>query len=852
MKKWYRSKGVKGILIILMHLALISAAAAGMFFISCFHGDIESMMSPKKYVDTEAFAREVHMESWEILQGLTGKANLEKDGKLDTEKIVDLVEYGDVRSISGEDKSGLAYRLGDLQKWGSEYKESGYYNDTIPYIVVCKKGNGSYDYYTSDEFAALVQSKKLQFVIDSTYESQDQVMSMVLEQLSYGNYTEGHEVRSLVDSKGNVQYVNIWNYTGENYGLNPADEAFHPVGADSLLDLVNNNEEWNGRLSEALDLLYVTLSELPEYISQYNVYDKYSEGNTNIAYLYVNKARKAIYSNNTSFTKYKEVKKYEESIKALGSYVIARPKLSECETSMDTDLDSWKNMLGSMPGEDSRDCYLVLGVDTSFPINDSLAQLKAEYDKYSTLLMPALFAVAIAMAVFLVGLVWLTVIAGRRPEDEELHLHPFDRWFTEVGAGVVIAVYMIPVAIGMSLSAGRSVTAYVVAGGFMGFFTCALFLVGYLSLVRRIKGKLLWKGSLLKWILVHWKTYYKKAKISFAKYTRDWNSTLKITLLFAGFILLQYILTAIFASGGYLIFTLIAILDIAVWLWLIRRALGRQILISGTRRIGEGDLDYKIPTDQLQGEQKMIAEYINRMGEGLDAAVENSLKNERMKTELITNVSHDIKTPLTSIINYVDLLKRENFTDPKIQGYLDVLEAKAQRLKILTEDVVEASKVSTGNITLNMTTLNFTEMIHQVSGEFAERFEKNNLSVVANIPEEPIVIRADGRRMYRVLENIFNNAAKYAMGGTRIYVDLVANKGRAVFNMKNISAQPLNISAEELTERFIRGDLSRSTEGSGLGLSIAKSLTELQGGTFNLYLDGDLFKVMIEFPLGLD
>ena len=244
-----------------------------------------------------------------------------------------------------------------------------------------------------------------------------------------------------------------------------------------------------------------------------------------------------------------------------------------------------------------------------------------------------------------------------------------------------------------------------------------------------------------------------------------------------------------------------------------------------------------------------MADYINHIGEGLDAAVENSLKNERMKTELITNVSHDIKTPLTSIINYIDLLKRENPEDPKIRGYLEVLENKAQRLKVLTEDVVEASKASTGNITLEMTELNFVELINQVIGEFEEKFEERNLQMVVHFDEEEANICADGRRLWRVLENVFGNVSKYAMENTRVYVDMNVNRPNVRLSLKNISAQPLNITADELTERFIRGDISRNTEGSGLGLSIAKDLVQLQGGTFNLYLDGDLFKVTIEFKM---
>lgn len=220
-----------------------------------------------------------------------------------------------------------------------------------------------------------------------------------------------------------------------------------------------------------------------------------------------------------------------------------------------------------------------------------------------------------------------------------------------------------------------------------------------------------------------------------------------------------------------------------------------------------------------------------------------------MKTELITNVSHDIKTPLTSIINYVDLLKRENPQDPKIQGYLEILEEKSLRLKTLTEDVVEASKASTGNISLEMADLNFVELVHQVIGEFEERFQEKNLSMMVHFDQDEAIICADGRRMWRVLENVFGNVAKYAMDNTRVYAEIKVNQPNVTFSLKNISAQPLNISADELTERFIRGDVSRNTEGSGLGLSIAKSLTELQGGEFKLYLDGDLFKVTITFKV---
>ena len=222
-----------------------------------------------------------------------------------------------------------------------------------------------------------------------------------------------------------------------------------------------------------------------------------------------------------------------------------------------------------------------------------------------------------------------------------------------------------------------------------------------------------------------------------------------------------------------------------------------------------------------------------------------------MKADLITNVSHDIKTPLTSIINYVDLIKREDIQDPKIRGYVQVLDEKSQRLKQLTVDLVEASKISSGNISIDLNRINLVELINQTIGEFYEKFEQKGLRPVFKPIENEVFIMADSRHMWRVIENLLNNVFKYALENTRVYMDLITEKNengeQVIFSIKNISANELNINADELTERFIRGDVSRSTEGSGLGLSIAKNLTAAQNGQFKIVLDGDLFKVILIF-----
>ena len=244
-----------------------------------------------------------------------------------------------------------------------------------------------------------------------------------------------------------------------------------------------------------------------------------------------------------------------------------------------------------------------------------------------------------------------------------------------------------------------------------------------------------------------------------------------------------------------------------------------------------------------------MGEHINNISSGLGTALMEQVKSERMKADLITNVSHDIKTPLTSIINYVDLIKREKIENPKVLAYLEVLDQKSQRLKTLTEDLVEASKASSGNLKLEMTDINLVELVQQTNGEFEEKFQLRHLELVSSLPDRSIFIAADGRRLWRVLENLYNNAFKYAMESSRVYVDLVQEGDRVAFTIKNVSASPLNISPDELTERFVRGDVARTTEGSGLGLSIAKDLTRLQNGVLEITIDGDLFKVQVSFPV---
>ena len=343
---------------------------------------------------------------------------------------------------------------------------------------------------------------------------------------------------------------------------------------------------------------------------------------------------------------------------------------------------------------------------------------------------------------------------------------------------------------------GIDETYTLVIAGSTGLIVIAFtfFLTGYLSLVRRIKAKTLWKDSILRMM------------VSFVKRMMNHIHELwKTLLIFAVVVAAHWLAVFLFRAGSEVVAVAMMLsVDILAGIYLVFYTIGRERIEKGVRHIAEGEVDYKISLEKMLPVHKRLAEIVNEIGTGFDAAVEKSMKSERLKTDLITNVSHDIKTPLTSIINYIDLLKKENLQDSKVQHYIEVLEQKAQRLKVLTEDVVEASKVSSGNVTLEYMRINFVEMIQQTSGEFEEKFKKRRLQEILRLPDEDISIWVDGRSTWRILENIYNNAAKYAMEGSRVYADLKVVEGKARFELKNMSEQSLKIHSRRCIQKHGR------------------------------------------------
>ena len=301
--------------------------------------------------------------------------------------------------------------------------------------------------------------------------------------------------------------------------------------------------------------------------------------------------------------------------------------------------------------------------------------------------------------------------------------------------------------------------------------------------------------------------------------------------------------------AGGLLLILCFLKNILIGVCVLFAALMLRKLQKGGEALAAGDLGYQVDTRRMFWDFKRHGANLNSIGEGMTAAVEQRLKSERMKTELITNVSHDIKTPLTSIINYSDLIEKEQCDNPTITEYAGVLHRQSERLKRLIDDLVEASKASTGNLEVLLAPCEVGVMLTQTAGEYEQRLTEKELTLVTNQPERPVKILADGRRLWRVFDNLMNNICKYAQRGTRVYLTLEEQDGQAVISFKNISRDPLNLSSDEFLERFVQGDAARKSDGNGLGLSIAKSLTELQNGSLELMTDGDLFKVVLKFPI---
>ena len=827
----------------------------------------------------------------DITQLVVIKGRLETDDVFDSEKHIDVTAYA---SQLGLDKGCLVtavYELDDLIKWGKRGVE---YNDRIMSMsdFVGYFGYCIYpDNFTLDEYDQLIFDDFYKITTEPSWE--DAVENGEGENAGSGETTEATQSES---NKSAEELTMLSKRMSQFTEQQLEDIVFSYLVKD--LNQIHLSREDDGSLMVALPMLicrydttdgvrqlvdyadnwvdYMRLQENVAIAIESVTYDyeryqicnpAYSEGNSNVKYMVRLMTDEGI----ATYTNVPDLKeKSDEDVTEYFSehrrHLIYYPDSLVFMGNTTMSEEEIYNYISLYEYAYPDTTHIWLGMDTSYTVEgDSFYNANQIYEKVIPNVNRMITLIAFLALSWLGLAIHMSITAGTAYDEEGnkvWYLNRFDHIWTEVlvllGVSLVYAgmwgyrlltkvaetAGVVPTEmLGIQLTKLYNYSVFGLYGVYVSTSVCLL----WYSLVRRAKSWNFWKDSFLNQMvqrLGNSARFVFRHRNSMISTILPYNIYLFINLagLIAAYRFLDHPIVPIVLAAAVLIF------DGIVGVLLFRRNAEQNEIVDGINRIRNGEVDFVLDTETLHGSNKELADAVNNIGEGIRAAVRTSMKDEQMKTDLITNVSHDIKTPLTSIINYVDLLKRLKIEEEPARGYIDILDGKAQRLKQLTDDLVEASKISSGNIELNKEKLNLTELLNQSLGEFSEKLEEKSLQVVFEDGGASAFIYADSRRMWRVMENLFNNICKYALEGTRVYIDMAQNEGRIALAFKNISRQQMNISPEELTERFIRGDSSRTTEGSGLGLSIAKNLIQVQGGAFEILLDGDLFKVVMEFP----
>lgn len=492
--------------------------------------------------------------------------------------------------------------------------------------------------------------------------------------------------------------------------------------------------------------------------------------------------------------------------------------------------------------------YIITGYYTSGSVSSGNA------DKYQELFTYAYELRYVSIVVLVVSLileafvfVFLLSAAGHHGETGEVRPSFIDKIPFDLYTALTVFAGIFLIAAMAEVSYSNTAMLVVVLIAALGVIAALISLLWCMSLAVRIKLGTTIKSCIIYRVGAWCLRLIKKVFYTFKDGLKAIPMFPRAVLIIAAILFVEFLWIAIAGtSPGKQLFG-----------WFIERAvlvlatlyalLSMKQLLEAGQRIAKGELDCKVDTSKLRGPFKEHGEDLNSITDGMNRAVGERMKSERFRTELITNVSHDIKTPLTSIINYVDLLEKEQPENEKMREYLEVLDRQSAKLKKLIDDLLEASKASSGSLSVNLTECELGILLDQMAGEYSEKLSAAGLELILTKPEESVKIMADGRHMWRIFDNLLNNICKYAQRGTRVYLDLTADALKAAVTFRNISATRLNISGDELTERFVRGDSSRNTEGSGLGLSIAQSLAQLQKGALDITVDGDLFKVVLRF-----
>lgn len=543
-------------------------------------------------------------------------------------------------------------------------------------------------------------------------------------------------------------------------------------------------------------------------------------------------------------------------------YLIARP-----ESPMQTNISWYYQPFDGSFDDDYAEMTDGYNAASSYPLgtvirvcvtDEQAAPYRALWSTQQDELGRMMLIVCALTAAALLLFAYLVFVTGRRPEDDAVHLTTIDRLPVEVNVllfwGVLGLAGGLNIALVLEICDGTSGIDMLLLPSILfctAAFAFALELT--LSLVRLIKNRSLLRKCLCvrfaRWCWKHFSHIGKRLYGVLAGVFRNYKTRNVLLLLFGYTVVLAFLAAVFGAAGGSLFVFLLGVCwFLAAAYFLVRRIHGFERIVDALRRLRGGDMQYKL-TDMPAGVFSSMAEDINSLGDGMQAALQNEIRAERMKSELITNVSHDLKTPLTSILSYSDLLSQMELTPEEANDYAKIIHQKGLRLKNLTSDLFDISKVQSGVEQMNCERLDAATLVRQALAEQETAVQKSGLALKVTLPGHELPIFADGRKMSRVLENLIGNCVKYSLKGTRVFLSLAEREGRAEFEIKNTANYEMDFAADEITERFVRGDAARSTEGSGLGLAIAKSYTEACGGTFEVTVDGDLFKVRITFPV---
>lgn len=633
-------------------------------------------------------------------------------------------------------------------------------------------------------------------------------------------YPEARERRNYYDTKDFANtYVNkiyrIYNTINSQSKHNKYYSEFYIetettniIDDNTIGEKLDTNElnETNSKTKNEYEISYVTS------------YDDFG-----MKYLVIDKEQKKIYTNVDKTNKTSTIQGIKEEIISKTKYWSIEDK----KISTDIEKINQENIIQDVTYEKIIEDNIDMYTSYTQPYekidpNDKISVSKYLYETSSKYFNIATVGVVISIIGAIITCIYLIVSSGHKNGVEGIYLDWFDKIPLEILLVLITFLYTIE---GILTAGAVALVGYAVETGIVLTSLCIYIIVISsiyigLGIIKRIKAKQLIKNSLFARIVRFANKIWRKSVNNVKANTK---LSTKITILFVGFIAISGILIGIGGFGivillGFWIYSYIKIIEMINGIMKIKSAL---------KSIYEGNTDIKLEESELKDALKEMAIYINDIAGGFSNAVQESLKSERMKTELITNVSHDIKTPLTSIINYVDLLKSQDIQDETAKEYIEILDSKSQRLKKLIEDLVEASKASSGNLKLEKQLININELIKQVAGEFEDKFKEKGLELIADYTKDNAYILADNRYIYRIIENLYSNVTKYALENSRVYVDIKKNKGKLNVAIKNISKERLNISTEELMQRFVRGDTSRNTEGSGLRIIYSQKFNRI-------------------------